>query len=169
MRAPGHLRTANIVGLVLAVTAVLAGCAPVTNGPGRYTVDTCPAKHAIPTPGGLPGADSKLVPFVPTIVILCHYSGLASSNIVGTLEFTGSAARALAHRFNTAVTPRQAGTLNCPMDSGASVVAYFSSRRDHIIVLVATDGCQVADNGTQQEAWVADTGLGHYVAGYFKN
>lgn len=164
------LRTFVAASVIVSATMVLAGCAPLTwFTPASPTIDVRAAGHC-PTDKG-PAADvvdhsdasPTLLPAnrAPSSALVCVYGSrphvrtvaghdkLAYEVRLGRVQARGLAESA--NNIDLAAPP--AGTVSCPMDTGAvTLIAFAYPDTPDIDLWWKSDGCQIIDNG-RLAAW----------------
>jgi hypothetical protein len=110
------------------------------------TARRCPPHAPSRVTGQGPGLDRELVPATgAATLVLCGYRS-PGGGPSAPLVVTGPAAETWRAAFN-ALPPFPRGAYNCPMDTGAKVLADFAGARRHVLLLITPTGCPSAGNG----------------------
>lgn len=193
---PARRRRAAGAATVLtavALAAALTGCASKTMNVQPESESTASAASAVAQaqgsscPGAAPktlsanvaGLSTKLQPLDATKVLLCVYLG-RSAEVSSASPTPAAPASASTHLTLTdaAVVSSLSDALNalgvppttpvnCPNDTGGSVLAIFTAGQQEVEVLMTTSGCEQATNG-QKTGWVGASNFAQVLAAALK-
>jgi hypothetical protein len=154
-------------------TASAAGAAAQAQG------STCPSTVPKTLSANVAGLGTKLQPLHATKVLLCVYLGhpeemssdspspAAAGSVSTHLTLTDAGViSALTGALNALGVPPTT-PMNCPNDTGGSVLAIFTAGQQEVEVLMTTSGCQQATNG-QKTGWVGASNFAQVLAAALK-
>lgn len=117
--------------------------------PSSFSTTVCPSTPTAPVESHVAGARDVLLPFTPTVGLLCLYEPLQQHGLVRSARVTDAATlQQLRDQYDGSAEAAPSGTLSCPMDDGSSAVGYFQTGAEQIAVQFELTGCGAAGNGT---------------------
>lgn len=142
-----------------------AGSKPAPAGSaamGSAPAPSCPAQPPARPATDATGTGRSLEPVAADQVLLCDYNGPLNGPHPGALSghvlITDSRIVGRLRSGLNALGARPAGTVNCPMDTGATLLAIFSDGVHQVQLLDRASGCQTVTNGSLTR-WVGGSGV----------
>ncbi len=171
------LHRAASVGVLLALAALLAGCAGGPAAPAPDVLSSaaesaatamlpsaCPAlrdlvaedRRRIPPPGdGATG--TPVVTVAPSAALACRYRAPLSIRATVSSELLDAEdAGRYAAVLNAGARPVFPGAINCPADDGSRLELYFSDGSRLERIGIDLSGCRIASNGSGYFEFSAD-------------
>jgi hypothetical protein len=155
--------TGLLIGSLVLVLCACSTSPAVGSKTVKFPVTACPAQSRVSGPTNEKGAAQKLVPFAPANVTLCQYKRrfkpVGTYLVAAAVQLGPDVGANLASELDHDVSAYPSGPVNCPNDTGSRDDAYFWGAAHHVEVEITTDGCEVANNGNQTNAFVGNSNV----------
>jgi hypothetical protein len=145
-RTAAALLACAFVGTALALSACTSAAEPAD--PSSSASQTCPATLVQSSPGPVPTMTSSpstpnLLPFTPTYVVACRYSGLPHpGKLLGSATITSSSRlNRIRTELNSFAPIPPTDSFSCPADFGQNLELYIGSAGAHIEIRTPLSGC----------------------------
>jgi hypothetical protein len=142
--------TVTVLGAAFVATALaLSGCTSTApTDTSTAASQTCPktlAQNGVGTPPAPTSgpAIQKLVPFTPTYVVACRYSGLPHpGKLLGSATITSpTKLKRIRTELDSFVPIPPTDAFSCPSDFGTDLQLYIGSAGEHVEIRVPLSGC----------------------------